>query len=108
MGSWLDAWRRFERRSLRPLVRRWRRSRQAVARVSQATAPAEQLLVALLRSEIRRAHARPDGHPSPAEILRAAVTGGRTAAPGDLEDLVRTMLAAAPASPASPARSATG
>ena len=100
MGSLRAELKRFERRRLRPILRRLRRSRQALDKASQPSAPMEQLLVALVRSEIRRTHARPSGWSFLTTPRHGRTSGGRMPAAGELEGLVRSMLATpAPARP---------
>ena len=100
MGSLRAELKRFERRRLRPILRRLRRSRQALDQASQPSAPMEQLLVALLRSEIRRTHARPSGWSFLTTPRQGRMGAGRMPAAGELERLVQTMLATpAPAPP---------
>jgi hypothetical protein len=103
MGSIREELRRFERRRLRPLFRRFkgRREHQPPAGLQPAADPRmgddyEELLVALARAELRR---RADGHPADAAV-EAAITGGRTEA----ERLVRSLLGAGrlPATAAAP------
>lgn len=93
MGSIREELRRFERRRLRPLFRRFKRHREdrSAAGLQPATDQRvgddhEELLVALARAELRR---RADGHPADAAV-EAAIAGGRTEA----ERLVRSLIGA--------------
>jgi hypothetical protein len=92
MGSIRDELRRFERRRLRPLFRRFKRRRddQPPAILPPATVVPvgddhEELLVALVRAELRRRAGGTAGEPLP-------LTG--TAGGGEAERLVRSLLGA--------------
>jgi len=102
MGSIRDELRRFERRRLRPLFRRFKKRRDEQPPAILPTAADvrvgddhEELLVALVRAELRR---RADG--AAAEPL--PLTG--TAGVGEAERLVRSLLESggAPASTVQP------
>ena len=88
--------RELERRWLRPLARRFRRSRYQVGIASRPAAGVEELAVALVRTELRRrSQAVVPGAPAidswPAFAKRA---GFRSS---DLETLVRSLIMAPPA-----------
>lgn len=93
MGSIRDELRRFERRRLRPLFRRFKNrpaDRQPSGHPPAADVPVgddhDELLVALARAELRR---RAAGHAAD-PVVELATAGGRTEA----ERLVRSLLGA--------------
>jgi hypothetical protein len=93
MGSLKAELRRFEKRRLRPILQALKRRRQATDQPSGSATAMEQLLAALIRSELRRTEPnRPLGS-TLAAMLHARLVGPQTPMPRDLEALVRTMLA---------------
>jgi len=87
--------REMERRWLRPLGRKFRRSRYQVGMAARPSAAVEQLAVALVRTELRRrsqaaVRGEQTGDAWPALV---AFSGHR---PSDLEMLVRSLIMAAP------------
>ena len=88
--------RELERRWLRPLARRFRRSRYQVGIASRPSAGVEELAVALVRTELRR---RSQPIVSGAQATDSWPTfeerSGRRSA--DLETLVRSLIMAPPA-----------
>lgn len=93
MGSLKAELRRFEKRRLRPILRKLKRSRREVGPPAGSTAAMEQLLAALIRSELRRAESKPHVWSALAATLQARLTGTKPPPPRDLQGLVRTMLA---------------
>ena len=99
MGSLKAELRRFEKRRLRPVLQRLKRRQPQAGQSMTASGPMEQLLAALIRSEIRRAESKP-AWSALATTLQSRFIGSQAATAGELEDLVRTMLAT-PMPPAS-------
>ena len=88
--------RELERRWLRPLARRFRRSRYQVGIASRPSAGVEELTVALVRTELRR---RPQMVLPGVQAIDswpafAGLSGSRSS---DLETLVRSLIMAPPA-----------
>ena len=88
--------REMERRWLRPLARRFRRSRYQVGIASRPSAGVEELAVALVRTELRRRSqtvvpAAPATDSWPAFAKRAGLRSS------ELETLVRSLIMAPPA-----------
>jgi hypothetical protein len=92
MGSMKAELRRFERRRLRPILQRMKPRRPRTETVTATNEPLEQLLAALLRSEIRRGSAKPTVWTNVSSTLRLGMAKPRTGQASELEALVRTML----------------
>ena len=101
MGSIKAELRRFEKRRLRPILQRLKRRHARCGPASPMSEPMEQLLVALLRADIRRAEAKTRDWTGVSATLRQGLLGRRATRGNDLEAMVRTMLASA-SSPAAP------
>jgi len=103
MGSVRSELRRFEKRRLRPVLQRLKRC-QPEAGQSTVSGPMEQLLAALIRSEIRRVESKPPVWSSLSATLQSRFGGNQPLNSGELESLVRTMLATPITPPSSEAR----
>ena len=87
--------RELERRWLRPLARRFRRSRYPVGIASRPAAGVEELAVALVRTELRRrSQMGVPGAPAIASWPAFEERSGRRSS--DLETLVRSLIMAPP------------
>lgn len=104
MGSLKAELRRFEKRRLRPVLRRLKPRRAETAQPTASNAAMEQLLAAMLRSEIRRAEPKQSVWSSLTATLQSRISGVQVSGSKDLENLVRTMLA----TPVPPAATDTG
>ena len=98
MGSLRAELRRFERRRLRPLLRRLKPRPAEASQAAASNAPMEQLLAALLRSEIRRTEPKASVWSSLSATLQSQVGRNQASGSKDLDSLVRTMLST-PVSP---------
>lgn len=92
MGSMRQELRRFERRRLRPVLQRLKRRQRQAGQSTVASEPMEQLLAALIRSEIRRGELKP-AWSALATTLPLRLVRNQAATAGEMEALVRTMLA---------------
>jgi hypothetical protein len=92
MGSVRAELRRFEKRRLRPVLQRLKRRQRHLDQSMTVSEPMEQLLAALIRAEIRRAESKP-AWSALATRLQSRFVGNQPSTEGELEDLVRTMLA---------------
>ncbi|MEX0669405.1 MAG: hypothetical protein WD060_02985 [Pirellulales bacterium] len=95
MGGIRDEWRRFRQRRLAPLVRRFFPVRPAATPVVSASFPDETaaidpLLVALLRSELRRRAAF--GVPAADRDALRRISASSGAEPRTIDELVTAML----------------
>jgi hypothetical protein len=93
MGSLKAELRRFEKRRLRPILRSLKHRHAASAPQAATNEPMEQLLAALLRSEIRRAEPKSNLWAHLSSTLHSRLIGNQACDSNDLEKLVRTMLA---------------
>lgn len=107
MGSLMAELRRFEKRRLRPLVRRLKPRRPRSCGNTTTNEPMEQLLAALLRAEIRGEESQPTVRANPSSQLGAWLARHRSRGSNELESLVRAMLATTlPAAAREPRRQA--
>jgi hypothetical protein len=88
--------RELERRWLRPLARRFRRSRYQVGIASRPAAGVEELAVALVRTELRR-RSQTVVPGAPSTDFAPAFTELSGQRSSDLETLVRSLIMAPPA-----------
>ncbi len=93
MGSLKAELRRFEKRRLRPVLRRLKPKRAETAQPTASNVALEQLLAAMVRSEIRRAEPRQSVWSNLTATLQSRISAAQPSGSKDLENLVRTMLA---------------